>query len=92
MSITLMDPASWQAFVMTAHKENALAARNQGILGFSYDIFRQFMRFTPGYQSNYILVNDPVITQYNTNAIAAQSVSVVQQLLHDETFTLHNSI
>jgi peptide/nickel transport system substrate-binding protein len=84
LSITTMDTASWQAYVMTGHKEDALSARNQGTLGFNYDIFRQFLRFTPGYQSNYILVNDTVITQYNTNAITAQSVSSVKQLLHDE--------
>jgi len=83
MSIQLMDAASWQSYVMTSHKEDALSARNQGILGFNFDIFRQFMRFTPGYQSNYILVNDPVMAKFNSDAIAAQSVTVVQQLLHD---------
>ena len=41
------------------------------------------MRFTPGYQTNYILVNDPVMTNFNNQAIAAQSVAAVQQLLHD---------
>jgi len=30
MSISLMDPASWQSYVLTAHKEDALSARNQG--------------------------------------------------------------
>ena len=83
MSISLMDPASWQSYVLTAHKEDALSARNQGILGFNFDIFRQFMRFTPGYQTNYILVNDAVMTKFNNDAIAAQSIAAVQQLLHD---------
>ena len=83
MSIQLMDAASWQSYVMTSHKEDALSPRNQGILGFNFDIFRQFMRFTPGYQSNYILVNDPVMAKFNSDAIAAQSVGGVQQLLHD---------
>ena len=41
------------------------------------------MRFTPGYQTNYILVNDPVMTKFNSDALAAQSVAAVQQLLHD---------
>jgi len=83
MSIQLMDAASWQSYVMTSHKEDALSARNQGILGFNFDIFRQFMRFTPGYQSNYILVNDTTMTNFNNQATAAMSVSAVQQLLHD---------
>ena len=83
ISIQLMDPASWQSYVLTAHKEDALSARNQGILGFNFDIFRQFMRFTPGYQTNYIMVNDPTMVNFNNEAIAAQSVTAVQQLLHD---------
>jgi peptide/nickel transport system substrate-binding protein len=83
MSITSVAPAQWQSAVLTAHSEDALSARNQGILGFNFDIFRQFMRFTPGYQTNYILVNDPVMINFNTQAIAAQSVAAVQQLLHD---------
>lgn len=83
MSIQLMDPASWQSYVLTAHKEDALSARNQGILGFNFDIFRQFMRFTPGYQTNYIMVNDPNMINFNNEAIAAQSIAAVQQLLHD---------
>ena len=68
---------------MTGHLHTAFAARGQGILGFNFDIFRQFMRFTPGYQTNYIMVNDPVMVKFNTDAIAAQSVAAVQQLLHD---------
>ena len=44
-------------------------------MGFNFDIFRQFMRYTPGYQSNYIQVNDPTCTDFNNNAIAATSVA-----------------
>jgi len=83
MSTQLMSSASWQSYVMTSHKYDALCARNQGILGFNFDIFRQFMRFTPGYQANYILVNDPVMTKFNNDALAAQSIDAVKQLLHD---------
>ena len=83
ISITSLQPSQWSSQVMTAHAYNAFAARNQGILGFNFDIFRQFMRFTPGYQSNYIQVNDPTMTAFNNNAIAATSVAAVQQLLHD---------
>jgi ABC-type transport system substrate-binding protein len=84
ISITLLQPAQWSSQIMTSHAYTAFAARNQGILGFNFDIFRQFMRFTPGYQSNYIQVNDPTCTAFNTNAIAATTVAQVQQLLHDE--------
>jgi ABC-type transport system substrate-binding protein len=84
MSIQLMDPASWQAYVMTGHKEDALCARNQGLMGFNFDIFRQFMRYgVPGYQTNYVLVNDATCQADYNAANAAQSVAAVAQLLHD---------
>jgi peptide/nickel transport system substrate-binding protein len=83
MSISLMDAPTWQSYVMSGHKYDAFCARNQGILGFNFDIFRQFMRFTPGYQANYIMVNDPVMVKFNADATTAQSISAVQQMLHD---------
>jgi ABC-type transport system substrate-binding protein len=83
LSITVLTPAPWQSQILTAHNYTAFCARNQGILGFNFDIFRQFMRFTPGYQTNYILVNDPNMINFYAEAEAAQSVSAVQQLLHD---------
>jgi hypothetical protein len=81
LSITLLTAPSWQATVMTSHNYTAFCARNQGILGFNFDIFRQFMRFTPGYQANYIQVVDSTMTGFNTSAIAAQSIGDVQKLL-----------
>jgi peptide/nickel transport system substrate-binding protein len=84
MSIQLMDAASWGSYVMTSHKEDALSARNQGLMGFNFDIFRQFMRYgVAGYQTDYVLVNDITCQNYYTQANAAQSVAAVQQLLHD---------
>jgi peptide/nickel transport system substrate-binding protein len=84
MSISLKDPASWQAYVMTGHLEDALAARNQGLMGFNFDIFRQLMRYgVAGYQSDYVLVNDTTMQNYYTQANAAQSNAAVQQILHD---------
>jgi peptide/nickel transport system substrate-binding protein len=84
MSIQLMDPASWQSYCMTSHKYDALCARNQGLMGFNFDIFRQFMRYgVPGYQSNYILVDDKVCQKAYNDALVAQSVDEVQKLLQN---------
>jgi peptide/nickel transport system substrate-binding protein len=84
MDITLMDPAAWQSTVMTAHKYDAMCARNQGLMGFNFDIFRQMMRYgVKGYQSNYILVDDPVAQKAYNDAGLAQSVEEVQKILHD---------
>jgi len=47
------------SYVMTSHKEDALLRTHQGLMGFNFDIFRQFMRYgLKGYQTNYILVDD----------------------------------
>lgn len=84
MTIQQMDPASWQSYVMTSHKYDALAARNQGLMGFNFDIFRQFMRYgVLGYQSDYIMVNDATCQKAYTDANAAQSVNEVQKLLQN---------
>jgi ABC-type transport system substrate-binding protein len=84
MDITLMDPAAWQSTVMTAHKYDAMCARNQGLMGFNFDIFRQMMRYgVKGYQSNYILVDDPVPQKAYVDAGLAQDVDTVQKILHD---------
>jgi peptide/nickel transport system substrate-binding protein len=84
MSIKTTDPVSWQSTVMTAHKYDGLVARNQGLMGFNFDIFRQFMRYgVPGYQSNYILVNDTVCQKAYNDALAAPSVEAVQKILQD---------
>jgi len=84
MSIQIMDPSSWQAFVSSGHKYDALAAKNQGSLGLNYDIFRQFQRFTTGYSTNYTMVNDPVINDFYAKALVATTMDQLSQLLHDE--------
>jgi peptide/nickel transport system substrate-binding protein len=83
MSITSLQPAQWQSTIMTSHAYDALCARNQGLMGFNFDIFRMFMRYTTGYQSNYIQVNDPVMNKFYADAQAAPTVAGVQKLLHD---------
>ena len=84
MSIQLMDPASWQSAIMTAHKYDALCARNQGLMGFNFDIFRQLMRYgVKGYQANYILVDDAVCQKAYNDASASMSIDEVQKILQD---------
>jgi peptide/nickel transport system substrate-binding protein len=84
MTIQTMDAASWGSYVMTSHKEDALCARNQGLMGFNFDIFRQFMRYgLKGYQTNYILVDDATCQKAYADALVAQSSDAVQKLLHD---------
>jgi peptide/nickel transport system substrate-binding protein len=81
MDINMMDQASWQAFVMTGHKQDALAARSIGVLGITTDPFTILQRMIPGYSANYIMVNDPVFSAFYPQALAATSVDGVKQAL-----------
>jgi len=82
-NVTLMDPPTWQAYVIAGRQQQGFAARNQGILGVTFDIFSQFAFYTPTFPYNYCNVNDPIMIKYQADAAAAQSVGQVQQLLHD---------
>jgi len=84
MTIQTMDAASWGSYVMTSHKEDALCARNQGLMGFNFDIYRQLMRYgLKGYQTNYILVDDAYCQKEYAAALVAQSSDEIQKILHD---------
>jgi ABC-type transport system substrate-binding protein len=81
MSIQMMDQASWQAYVMTGHKQDALAARSIGVLGITTDPFTILQRMIPGYSANYIMVNDPVFSAFYPQAMAATTVDGVKQAM-----------
>jgi peptide/nickel transport system substrate-binding protein len=84
VTVQTMDQTSWNSYVLTSHKAMQLMARNQGLMGFNFDIFRQFMRYgLKGYQTNYILVDDAVTQKAYADALNAQSVDEVKKLLHD---------
>ena len=84
VTVQTMDQTSWNSYVMTSKKAMQLCARNQGLMGFNFDIFRQLMRYgLKGYQTNYILVDDPVPQKAYADAMVAESVEAVQKILHD---------
>ena len=70
MDIRPMDPVSWIAYVLTSHKHDALAARNQGMLELNYEPDIQINRFKTNYRVNYMMVSDP-----NYDALVTQSLS-----------------
>jgi ABC-type oligopeptide transport system substrate-binding subunit len=78
-----LDPASWNSFVLSNHKHDQIAMRNQGNLGLTFDPFRQIARFTSGYSTNYIMVADPVYDAFYAKSQAATSVDGVKQVLRD---------
>ena len=74
MAINLMDPATWQAYVLTGRQQDGLAARNLGFLGQTYDPDRALFRFQTGYQVNYVQVSDPTYDAFIPEAATATSL------------------
>ena len=85
MSITTMDTATWTATVMTGHKADALAYRaGSGALGQTQAPTSQLNRFRTGVSYNYMLVADPKIDNWYTQAMAATDPNVILQILEQE--------
>jgi peptide/nickel transport system substrate-binding protein len=85
MSINLMDTATWTSTVMTGHKADALAYRSgSGALGQTQPPTSQLNRFRTGVSYNYMMVSDPKIDNWYTQAMAATDPSVILQILEQE--------
>jgi peptide/nickel transport system substrate-binding protein len=81
MSITQMLSASWSSYVMTNHKNDALAMRTSGNLGFTFEPFTQLQRYIPGTSTNYMMVNDPVFNAFYPAALAASTSDAVKAIV-----------
>jgi ABC-type transport system substrate-binding protein len=80
MSITTMDPASWQNYILTARKLTALCARPQGQTGQSTNPLTMMVLCTTGYNIDYININNPQIDTWYANANTAQCIDQVFQI------------
>ena len=83
MTITPMDPPAWQAYVLTSHKNDALAARNQGSLGLNFEPIVQIYRYSTGYRTNYMMVSDSNYDAILARGLAATSVDAFKQAMVD---------
>jgi len=83
MDIRPMDSASWSAFVLTNHKQDALDARQPtaGSLGLTFYPLRQIIKFALGNSSNSGLVNDPVFNAFGPSANAATSTDELKTIM-----------
>jgi peptide/nickel transport system substrate-binding protein len=81
MEIRTMDTSSWASFVMTNHKQDALAQRTTGTLGQTQTAVAQLNRFRTGVSYNYILVSDPVIDGYYNAGLAETDPVKLNQIL-----------
>ena len=83
MEIRTMDDASFSAFVVSGHKNDALANRLAGSLGLVYYPLRQFTRMATGAGSNLAVVADPVYDAFYTKALGVTSTADLKQVLTD---------
>jgi peptide/nickel transport system substrate-binding protein len=83
MEIRTMDSASFSAFVVSGHKNDALAIRGPGALGVTYYPLRQFTKFQTGASSNTVVVSDPVFDAFYPKALAATSTNDLKAVLTD---------
>jgi len=83
MEIRTMDSAAWINYVGVGHKHDALAQRSGGSLGHLYEPTRQLTRFQTKGASNWLMISDPVIDAWQSEAMAATDVDGIKQVLID---------
>lgn len=83
MEIRTMDTSSWTSFVMTNHKQDALAQRTTGTLGQTQTAVAQLNRFRTGVTYNYILVSDPTIDGFYASGLAETDPVKLNQILEN---------
>jgi peptide/nickel transport system substrate-binding protein len=81
MTITPMDPTSWDGYVFTSHSQTGLAYRSAGTLGFSFQPFIQFLLYQTGFPGNYCDASNAAFDALFPEALAATSVDQVKTLL-----------
>ena len=84
MDIKTMDNASWNAFVSTNYKQDALASLSTGgVMGKTNEPILQLQKFLSGSNNQYLRVNDPHYDTFYPAALAATSVDQVKQIVSD---------
>ena len=81
MDVRPMDPTSWLSFVNTNHKHDALAMRNQGVIGINYEPNMQINKFKTGYRVNYTMVSDPNYDALVTESLSALTVDAYKAVM-----------
>jgi hypothetical protein len=81
MDIRVMDPVAATAFVVTGHKNDAMAQRTAGTLGLTFYPLRQFNRLQTGQSADIAMVSDSVFDAFYPKALAATSNDDLKKLL-----------
>ena len=80
MDILSMDSASLNTYLLTAHKNTALAIRGTSLIGRNLAPLRVLTEFQTGDQVNYVMWNDPVFNAFAPAANAATSIDAIKAI------------
>lgn len=84
MEIRTMDNASWNAFVSTGYKQDALASLSTGgVMGKTNEPILQLQKFLSGSNNQYLRVNDAKYDTFYPAALAATSTDQVKKIVSD---------
>jgi ABC-type transport system substrate-binding protein len=82
MEIHPVKTEAWMSDVKTGHKHDQLAHRTgQGQLGHCMEPIRQLNPLIKGYPTNYVMIGDPVIGDFYTKALVADSIDEMKQVI-----------
>ena len=81
MTITTMDPAAWSSYVITNHKNDALAMRANGSLGFNYAPYFQLGHYSKGAASDFMMLDEPVMNNLLPDAMKAATTDEWKAIL-----------
>jgi len=83
MDIQPMTSTAFVAFVQNSHKQDALAYKNLGGLGFDYEPNKMLTSFQTGFSRGYEMVSDPTYDALVAKAMATTNVSDFKQVFSD---------
>jgi len=84
MSISTLDPTTFDGVVQGSHNFDALSYKNGGQLGLTFEPSSQVGELQTGNPNNWCNVSDPKYDAFVTQALAATSVDQVKQILLSE--------
>ena len=81
MSITTMSNADFSTYVMTGHKQPAIAYNQQGVIGRTFGFITQLTIFQTGYIQNWAMDTDPKFDAFYTQATTATTQDQVKTII-----------
>ncbi len=83
MEIKIVDSATFSSFVLTNHKQDALAHRPTGRLAMTWQPIVQLNFWRTTITFNYMMLSDPALDAFYNNAMASTTIAGVKKAVRD---------